>query len=373
MIEQPGTASSIQPIGTGRDLRRRFLLHHVPVAIASAAILVIFMDFPLGRHADIFSGTFPQGRGEGGGMDHGGGQTMGHGGGQTAATAATDHGAGRQMGHGRGQQMGHGASQTGQAGHGEGQSGQTGHGARTGRTRPGGEQAGPTGHGGGQAGSTDHAGGQTGRGRTAQPDSMDPDGGQNRSFIRQFTMASGYVALALTALTLLIGPANLLLGRRTPISNYLSRDVGTWAAIGSVAHTIFALQAHGSGRIRDFLAFFIAQDGSPLVNSFGLGNWTGLAALVIVTALFAISSDAALRKLKARPWKRLQRLNYVLFALVVLHAYFYGALLRVTSPFTMLLGASVVVVFVGQALGVWLWRRRYSAPPRTGDPQSANA
>jgi sulfoxide reductase heme-binding subunit YedZ len=79
---------------------------------------------------------------------------------------------------------------------------------------------------------------------------------------------------------------------------------------------------------------------------------------VIVIGLLAISSDLALRRLKAGRWKWLQRLNYVLFALVVAHAFFYGALLRVTSPFTLLLGLSVLAVFVGQAVGVWLWRRR---------------
>ena len=35
------------------------------------------------------------------------------------------------------------------------------------------------------------------------------------------------------------------------------------------------------------------------------------------------------------PWsaKRLQRLNYVLFALVIAHAFFYGALGRTPTPF----------------------------------------
>ena len=117
---------------------------------------------------------------------------------------------------------------------------------------------------------------------------------------------------------------------------------------------------HGSGRLRDFLNFFVAPDGSLWTNSFGLANWTGLAALVIVVGLLAISSDAALRKLKARPWKRLQRLNYALFALVIAHAFFYGALLRLQSPYTILLGLSVIAVFAGQAVGVWLWRRRYA-------------
>jgi len=184
------------------------------------------------------------------------------------------------------------------------------------------------------------------------------------SFVPQLTVATGYVALGLLGLTLLVGPANLLLHRRGPVSNYLSRDVGTWAAIFSVVHVIVALMAHvnGSGLIASFLHFFVAEDGSLLTNSFGLGNWTGLAALVIVVGLPAISNDFALRRLKAKLWKRLQRLNYALFALVILHAFFYGALLRATSPFTFLLGISVIAVLVGQTVGVLLWRRRYTRP-----------
>lgn len=81
---------------------------------------------------------------------------------------------------------------------------------------------------------------------------------------------------------------------------------------------------------------------------------------MVVVGLLAISSDAALRKLKAGPWKRLQRLNYALFALVILHALFYGAFLRIASPFTLLLILSTIAVFIGQAVGVWLWRRKHA-------------
>ncbi|MGH9383597.1 MAG: ferric reductase-like transmembrane domain-containing protein [Vicinamibacterales bacterium] len=181
--------------------------------------------------------------------------------------------------------------------------------------------------------------------------------------IQQLTVATGYLGVGLLAVTLLLGPANLLLRRRNPVSSYLRRDVGIWTAIFSVVHVILALLihiSHGSGLISSFLHFFVAENGTPLTNSFGLGNWTGLAALVIVLGLLASSSDAALRRLKARPWKWLQRLTYALFGLVILHAFFYGALLRMTSPFTLLLVLSVATVLVGQAVGVVLWRRRYS-------------
>ena len=179
-------------------------------------------------------------------------------------------------------------------------------------------------------------------------------------FMQRFTVATGYVATGLLALTLLIGPFNVLLRRRTPVSSYLRRDVGMWTAGFSGVHVISGSLLHGGGELAGLLNYFVMPDGSPRLNSFGLGNWTGLAATVIVVGLLAISSDLALRTLKAPRWKLLQRLNYALFALVIAHAFFYGALLRMASPFTILLIVSVIAVFVGQASGIWLWRRRLS-------------
>jgi DMSO/TMAO reductase YedYZ heme-binding membrane subunit len=118
-------------------------------------------------------------------------------------------------------------------------------------------------------------------------------------------------------------------------------------------------QVRGRSGSFSFLEFFVA-DGRPLTNSFGLGNWTELAALVILVGLLAISTDGSLRELKARRWKNLQRLNYALFGLVVVHAVFYGALLRMTSPLTLFLILTVNAVVIGQAVGIWLWRRRHA-------------
>lgn len=49
-----------------------------------------------------------------------------------------------------------------------------------------------------------------------------------------------------------------------------------------------------------------------------------------------------------------------LLALVVAHAFLYGALLRSTSPHALLLGLTVIAVFAGQAVGVQHWRRRHA-------------
>ena len=179
--------------------------------------------------------------------------------------------------------------------------------------------------------------------------------------VQQFTVATGYIGLALLAVTLLLGPANLVLRRRNPVSTYLRRDVGIWTGAFSVLHVVAAVfihTSHGRGFVSSFLHFFIAEDGAPLTNSFGWGNWTGLAATIIALVLLVTSNDATLRALRARRWKWLQRLNYALVALVVVHAFFYGAFLRMNSPFTWLLIVAAIVVALGQAMGVWLWRRR---------------
>jgi sulfoxide reductase heme-binding subunit YedZ len=192
---------------------------------------------------------------------------------------------------------------------------------------------------------------------------MGSGSGAGAGFVQQSTVATGYLALGLLALTLLIGPATLLLRRRNrnPVSSYLRRDVGTWTAIASVVHVVLGFQVHARGRIGDLLNYFVPLDGSRWLNSFALGNWTGLAALALAVVLLALSTDSTLRELKARTWKDLQRLNYTLFALVILHAIFYGALLRMTSAFTVLGVLTVTAVAIGQAAGVWQWRRTVPA------------
>jgi methionine sulfoxide reductase heme-binding subunit len=193
--------------------------------------------------------------------------------------------------------------------------------------------------------------------------------GDGRVSVSLLTTATGYVGMGLLGLTLLVGPANLLLRRRTPVTTPLARDTGIWAAMYIVAHTVVGLLVHGRNPASalNFVDYFFFPDGTPRADSLGLGNWTGLGALVIAVLLLAISNDRALQELKATRWKSLQRLNYTLFVLTVLHAVFYGALLRrPTSPFTLTFFAVVIAVLAGQAIGIRLWRRRQAPAGRVG-------
>ncbi len=336
---KPIVGSSIRPLGTDGDQRRRFLFHHVPLVLGSALLLLAFMMVPLFdvhayAHGDLMSGPFPHVQSGGGPMGH-------------AADRSRDHD-GPQPGR-----RGHGGEHAGRAGH-------SGHG----QPRPA-ESASKT-DAAGDTGTTDGA---------SNPERADQraDTSLARS-VQRFTVATGYLGVSFLTLTLLLGPANLLLRRRNPVSSYLRRDVGIWTAIFSLVHVIAAVMmhvSHGSSVISSAVHFFVGQDGGPLTNSFGMGNWTGLGALLIVLGLLATSNDVTLRKLTAAPWKWLQRLTYPLFALVVTHAFFYGAFLRMASPFTLLLVVGIVAVLIGQAAGFWLWRRKRLDGARTDTVSTA--
>jgi len=318
-----------EPKSARNTLRRRLVRHYLPLALASTAALVLFMNvsfFDANRYpppAEIFTegakGALPSGdyppANPTDRSQHDGGMPPQQPGETTPTTGATGGHTGPPAG-----------------GHGRGQSG-----APT--TPPDASQA-------GAALEQSHAGNQ-----------------ESVLRMRRYSTASGYVATVLLGLTLLIGPANLLLRRKTPISSYLRRDVGICTATTSVIHVVFGfLVKHGDGELLGY--FFQPGDRSRiLTNGFGLANWAGLAAVLIVAGLAVISSDVALRKLKARRWKQLQRFNYVLFALVVLHAVLYGALWRTTSPYTVLLGIALAAVVAGQAVGARLWHRRNQRIP----------
>ena len=139
------------------------------------------------------------------------------------------------------------------------------------------------------------------------------------------SFATAYPALFLVLATLAIGPFNVLFRRRNPVSIDLRRDIGIWAGILSIAHTVIGQNVHLRGRPwlyyvyapREHHRFPVRHD------AFGFANYTGLICTLLVIALLATSNDYALRRMGARQWKSLQRWNYAAFALATAHAFAY--------------------------------------------------
>lgn len=158
------------------------------------------------------------------------------------------------------------------------------------------------------------------------------------------SLATGYLGLALTGVTLVLGPLNVLRGRPNPVSTQVRRDVGIWAALVSGVHVVVGLQRHFGG---DLVEYFFASAGRLPVrlDLFGLANWVGLAATVVLAGLLALSNDVVLRRLAPRRWKRLQRWNYTVLPATLAHAAAYQALEDRTLPWVVggvALGAAVL-------------------------------
>jgi sulfoxide reductase heme-binding subunit YedZ len=171
----------------------------------------------------------------------------------------------------------------------------------------------------------------------------------------RLSLGSAYVAIAFLTVTLAIGPLNALRGARRPVSIDSRRDVGIWAAIWSLMHTVVGLQVHMRGRMSEY--FFHPGD-KPLLSRlrldmFGLTNEIGLVAAFVVLALAVISNDWSLTSLGARRWKRVQQLNYLLFALVVIHAIVFQIIEKRSPPFAFAIGfftATAIVLQISRAI-----------------------
>ncbi len=172
------------------------------------------------------------------------------------------------------------------------------------------------------------------------------------------TIGMGYVSLALISLSLIIGPLMLLRQRQNPVNLMLRRDVGIWAGITGLIHVFFGLFLNARG---DLLTNFLrwTEDGYRILTSLrGITNDIGLIATLILLALLLTSNNLMLRRLKGKPWKALQRWNYVLFGLVLLHTFTYQRVSIRESYFrsgTLLLMLGALIV---QAVGIQLYRQR---------------
>ncbi len=177
----------------------------------------------------------------------------------------------------------------------------------------------------------------------------------------RLSLGTAYAGLILLGASLTIGPLNVIRGRGSPPSSNLRRDIGIFAGIFALVHMALGLQVHLGG---DMLSYFLRRHGDGVslrLDAFGIANHLGLAATLVLLLLLMLSNNLSLRWLKARRWKALQRSNYAVALLVLIHGALYQVLERRRWSFVLLFLAVAAVVAAVQFTG--FRRRRQGEKP----------
>ncbi len=173
------------------------------------------------------------------------------------------------------------------------------------------------------------------------------------------SMATAYTGMLLLGVTLVLGVLKVLRGETSPVSTDWRRDVGIWAALFALAHLVIGLQVHAPGRMQTYF-LYPTEEGRvfPLrLDTFGCTNHLGLLAGLLLIFLLVLSNDWSLARLGAKSWKGLQRWNYVVFGLVVVHGVLYQILEKRVVAWVITFAILTVLVVALQAAG-FLRRRK---------------
>ena len=175
----------------------------------------------------------------------------------------------------------------------------------------------------------------------------------DKPLMQALSIGTAYTSLLYFAVTLSIGPVNLIRSRRNPLSSLLRRDLGIWSGILALAHTITGLQVHFKGRLIQY--FIYPPDESHVLpfrtDPFGLTNYIGLISALIMIALLCLSNNRSIRIMGASSWKKWQRLTYFLVLAIPIHGLVYQLLEKRIGIYTVLLLATTLVVIAMQTSG----------------------
>jgi sulfoxide reductase heme-binding subunit YedZ len=176
----------------------------------------------------------------------------------------------------------------------------------------------------------------------------------------RLSMATAYASLVFLAVSLWLGPLNVLRQRPNPVSFDLRRDMGIWTGVLAILHTSIGLTVHLRGRM--WMYFFKTIHPAKLQNTpFGFANFTGLGASLLFLMLLTISNDLSLRALKPLCWKSLQRWTYAAFLLTGAHGIAYQWVEKRHAPWVLAFSAIMSGVVAAQFLGFVRFRRRLRA------------
>lgn len=185
-----------------------------------------------------------------------------------------------------------------------------------------------------------------------------------KDVLTKISFATAYPALFLLAVTLLIGPWNVFRRRRNPVSGDLRRDVGIWAGILGMIHTMIGQNVHMRGRPWLYYVYDAKSHHTfPLRHDlFGITNFTGLFGFMLLTVLLATSNDYSLRAMGTPRWKQLQRWNYVVFSLVAIHTFGFQSIEKQKTPFVVFAIIIIAIGLIFQIVGFYLRRKTRILP-----------
>ena len=167
------------------------------------------------------------------------------------------------------------------------------------------------------------------------------------------SFATAYPALALLAITLLLGPWNLLRRRPNPVSSDLRRDIGIWAGLLGILHAGVGQFVHLRGRPWLYYIYGPGEHHHGMRHDlFGLANYTGAISTLVLIMLVATSNDLSLRRFGTRKWKQLQRWNYVAFALAAVHSFAFQGVETQKLHWVLTVAACVLAALALQIAGI---------------------
>lgn len=149
-----------------------------------------------------------------------------------------------------------------------------------------------------------------------------------KDFITLITDVSGYIAIVLLSISLIIGAINVVMKRKNPVSSYFRRDIGIAGGILAVIHSTTGLFVHMRGNMWQYFSVQTSTGYKIRLDDFGIANYTGLLSALLVVALIVTSNDYFILKLRVKKWKNFQRLSYLMFILAIIHVVYY----RLNNP-----------------------------------------
>ena len=179
-------------------------------------------------------------------------------------------------------------------------------------------------------------------------------GWTNRDTITFITQATGYISIIILSISLIIGPVNILLKIKNPISTYLRRDISVIGGILALIHSIAGLFVHLRGNNWQYFLNKTEFGYSIRTDNFGLANYTGLISALIIILLLITSNDYSLKKLNTTYWKNIQRLSYLMFILAIIHCFYYRIVKGNLNLIYSLYIPLFIIVLTFQMIGMWL-------------------